>query len=222
MIRRLIRNGRAVGISDTDLATYASVSARSGLDIVFDKQSTRRGTDANGAAQYADGYYSATENRIVVNPEGTRSAERLLIHELDHAIRQSHGVTAYRQALEGVSDEVRQNIVQNYASVAADGSRTELVMDETNARYAEDVLSNKHTLERLVAAEPTLKERILSFFKGASTDYADTPKLSHAAKKYYSTYKKLFNSFAEGNYQGNAYGGDHNFTSNVFRDYQTT
>ena len=133
-------------------------------------------------------------------------SERLLIHELDHAIRQSHGVTAYRQALEGVSDEVRQTIVKNYEGIATDGSRTELVMDETNARYAEDILSNKHTLERLVAAEPTLKERILSFFKGASTDYADSPKLSGAAKKYYRTYKKLFDFFAEGNYQGNAYG----------------
>ena len=85
-----------------------------------------------------------------------------------------------------------------------------MVLDETNARYAEDILSNKHTLERLVAAEPTLKERILSFFKGASTDYADSPKLSGAAKKYYRTYKKLFDSFAEGNYQGNAYGVDTN------------
>ena len=210
MIRRLIRSGRAAGISDADLATYASVSARSGLDIVFDKEATRRGTDASGTAQYADGYYSAAENRIVVNPEGTRSAERLLIHELDHAIRQSHGVTAYRQALDGVSDEVRQSIVRNYAGVADAGNRTALVLDETNARYAEDILSNKHTLERLVAAEPTLKERILSFFKGASTDYADSPKLSGAAKKYYRTYKKLFDSFAEGNYQGNAYGVDTN------------
>ena len=96
--------------------------------------------------------------------------------------------------------------MRNYAGVADAGNRTALVLDETNARYAEDILSNKHTLERLVAAEPTLKERILSFFKGASTDYADSPKLSGAAKKYYRTYKKLFDSFAEGNYQGNAYG----------------
>ena len=51
-----------------------------------------------------------------------------------------------------------------------------------------------------------MKERILSFFKGASSDYADAPRLSGAAKKYYRTYKKLFDSFAEGNYQGNAYG----------------
>ena len=221
MIRRLIRSGRAAGISDADLAIYARVSARSGLDIVFDKEATRRGTDANGTAQYADGYYSAAENRIVVNPEGTRSAERLLIHELDHAIRQSHGVTAYRQALEGVSDEVRQSIVRNYAGVADAGNRTALVLDETNARYAEDILSNKHTLERLVAAEPTLKERILSFFKGASSDYADTPKLSRVAKKYYRTYKKLFDSFAEGNYQGNAYGNiakNQNAVKNAMKD----
>ena len=65
-------------------------------------------------------------------------------------------------------------------------------MDETNAYYAEQVVGDKYTLEKLLEAEPTLKDKILSFFKGASTDYADVPKLSSADKKYYKTYKKLF------------------------------
>ena len=77
-------------------------------------------------------------------------------------------------------------------------------MDETNAYYAEQVLGNKYTLEKLFEAEPTLKDKILSFFKGASTDYADVPKLSGAAKKYYRTYKKLFDEFSARNAQSNA------------------
>ena len=64
--------------------------------------------------------------------------------------------------------------------------------------------TNKNTLEEIVEAEPTLKDKILSFFKGASTDYADTPKLSGAAKKYYRTYKKLFDDFSARNAQSNA------------------
>ena len=66
------------------------------------------------------------------------------------------------------------------------------------------MLGNKYTLEKLLEAEPTLKDKILSFFKGASTDYADVPKLSSAAKKYYKTYKKLFDEFSARNYESNA------------------
>ena len=77
-------------------------------------------------------------------------------------------------------------------------------MDEMNAYYAEQVLGNKYTLEKLLEAEPTLKDKILSFFKSASTDYADVPKLAGAAKKYYRTYKKLFDEFSTRNYESNA------------------
>ena len=73
-----------------------------------------------------------------------------------------------------------------------------------NAYYAEQVLGNKYTLEKLLEAEPTLKDKILSFFKSVSTDYADVPKLAGAAKKYYRTYKKLFDEFSTRNYESNA------------------
>ena len=71
--------------------------------------------------------------------------------------------------------------------------------NETNSVYAEKVLTNRYTLEKLLEAEPTLKDKILNFFKGASKDYADVPKLSKAAKKYYKTYKKLFDEFSNRN-----------------------
>ena len=93
-----------------------------------------------------------------------------------------------------------------------------MVRDETNAYYAEQVLGNKYTLEKLLEAEPTLKDKILSFFKGASTDYADVPKLVGAAKKYYRTYKKLFDEFSARNYESNALENAHlgsNFEKNT-------
>ena len=67
------------------------------------------------------------------------------------------------------------------------------VLYETNVYYAERVLGNKYTLEKLIEAEPTLKDKILSFFKGASTDYADVPKLAGAANKYNNTYVEQVN-----------------------------
>ena len=134
----------------------------------------------------------------------------MLIHELDHAIRKyfdSEGKPAtriYLDAIEGVDQATRDRITEAYKKTAKPGEAAATVMDETNAYYAEQVLGNKYTLEKLLEAEPTLKDKILSFFKGASTDYADVPKLSGAAKKYYRTYKKLFDEFSARNYESNA------------------
>ena len=96
--------------------------------------------------------------------------------------------TVFKDAIEGVSPEVREKILKTYKSIAASEGRAATVMDETNSYYAEQLLTNKNTLERLIEAEPSLKDKILSFFKGASSNYADTPKLSGTAKKYYRTY----------------------------------
>ena len=210
MIRKVIREGRAKGMTDEDVLTYAKISAHAGIDISFDKQATFRGHDEEGNEKYADGFYDPKTNRIVVNPDSKRTHERLLIHELDHAIRQFLGADGvrhakvFRQALEGVSPEIAQRIARAYSGVDSSVSKLELAMDETNAYFAEEVLSNRHTLEKLIEAEPTLKEKILSFFKGASEDYKSVPKLSKAARQYYKTYKKLFDEFAERNFQNNA------------------
>ena len=208
MIRKIIREGRAQRVSDSDVLMYARISAHSGIDIQFDKEANYRGVKEDGNADYADGFYEASQNRIVVNPEGKRTAERLLIHELDHAIRKGIGkdgaTKIYLEAIEGVDASVREKILQKYKKTATPGEAAATVMDETNAYYAEQVLSNRNTLEKLVEAEPTLKDKILSFFKVASTDYADVPKLSGVAKKYYRTYKKLFDEFSARNAQSNA------------------
>ena len=210
MIRKLIREGRANGVPEADILMYASVSARSGIDVQFDKEECYRGVKEDGSLDYADGFYEASKNRIVVNPDGKRSAERLVIHELDHAIRKffdkkgKKATRIYFEAIQGVSPEVREKIAKEYKKTAKPGEAAALVMDETNAYYAEQVLGNKHTLEKLLEEEPTLKDKILSFFKGAGKDYADVPKLSGAAKKYYRTYKKLFDDFSARNAQSNA------------------
>lgn len=198
-IRRIVREGRAKGVSDSDVLMYAKVAAHSGIDIVFDKGMNYRGTNEQGEDTYSDGFYSASRNTIFVNPEALRTQERLLIHELDHAIRTALGkngrnvTKTYKYAVDGVSEDIKKSIKEKY------GDDPDVNADEANAYYAEIAFSNKHVLEKLIEAEPTLKEKILSFFKGASEDYADVPKLSGAAKRYYRTYKKLFDEFSARN-----------------------
>ena len=65
------------------LAMYAAIAARSGVLVEFNAKSEALVTkyDENGNAKYADGVYLPGENKIVINPEGTRSAPRALIHE---------------------------------------------------------------------------------------------------------------------------------------------
>lgn len=199
MIRKVIRDAKAKGISDADALLYARVSARSGVDVVFDS-SLKAGESA---------LYDGEKNRFVVNPNSKRGAERILIHELDHAIRQYlgkdgkvHAVIPYKEALKRVSPEIQEKIIAAYADQDTDVSRTELYLDEISAYHAEDILGNKNVLEKLLEVEPTLKDKILNFFKNASND--PNERLSGYAKKFYRTYKKMFDSFAERNAQANA------------------
>ena len=73
------------------------------------------------------------------------------------------------------------------------------IIEELNTHYIEGQLGNKNTLERLVADEPSLKDKILNFFKGAISAYSDDSKLERNARKLYKTYKKLFEQFSEQN-----------------------
>ena len=210
MIRKVIREGRAKGMADEDVLAYAKISAHAGIDIAFDKQATFRGHDDEGNERYADGFYDPKTNRIVVNPDSKRTHERLLLHELEHTIlKGKDGKKLIATAFENMDEDMKAKILKRYGDFYRGkgldaAERIDILNDEVSAHFAEDILSNRHTLEKLIEAEPTLKDKILSFFKGASEDYASVPKLSKAARQYYKTYKKLFDEFAERNFQNNA------------------
>lgn len=205
MIRKVIRSAKENGIADEDIKTYSSVSAHSGVDIVFSKRLTK----VDGG--YADAFYDPKKNRIVVNPEATRSAEKILLHELDHAIRtgirKDGGTKLFADALFGISDEAMEKITARYKDMESDVSTDELIADEANAYFAETVFADKKVLEQLTKKVPTLKERIISFLEGAVTSYAGEPKLEGAAKRYLKQYKKMFAEFAERNAGNNAEAG---------------
>ena len=194
-IRATIRQGRAAGVQEDFVLSCARVSARSGLRVVFNKESSF--VAANGS--YADGAIDLKNNRIIINPEAkSRSGESILIHELTHAIyNDTDGSLTVAEGLETMTDTEKERIRKRYAAVGQ-GSAVQ-VSDEINAHFAEQTLSNKNILERLVQKKQTLKEKILGFFKKARADYQGDEKLTGAAARLYRQYKKLFDEFSARN-----------------------
>lgn len=194
-IRATIRQGRAAGVQEDFVLSCARVSARSGLRVVFSKEASF--VAVNGS--YADGAIDLKNNRIIINPEAkSRSGESILIHELTHAIyNDTDGSLTVAEGLETMTDAEKEKIRKRYAAVGQ-GSALQ-VSDEINAHFAEQTLSNKNILERLVQKKQTLKEKILGFFKKARTDYQSDEKLTGAAARLYRQYKKLFDEFSARN-----------------------
>lgn len=194
-IRATIRQGRAAGVQEDFVLSCARVSARSGLNVVFSKEASF--VAANGT--YADGAIDLKNNRIIINPEAkSRSGESILIHELTHAIyNDTDGSLTVAEGLETMTAAEKEKIRKRYAAVGR-GSALE-VSDEINAHFAEQTLSNKNILERLVEKKKTLKDKVLSFFKKARTDYQNDERLTGAAARLYRQYKKLFDEFSARN-----------------------
>lgn len=225
-IRATIRQGRAAGVQEDFVLSCARVSARSGLRVVFSKEASF--VAANGS--YADGAIDLKNNRIIINPEAkSRTGESILIHELTHAIyNDTDGSLTVAEGLETMTDAEKEKIRKRYAAVGQ-GSALQ-VSDEINAHFAEQTLSNKNILERLVQKKQTLKEKILGFFRKARTDYQGDEKLTGAAARLYRQYKKLFDEFSARNQrylgvenaseQARKYVGDKHFALKPYSEKQ--
>ncbi len=116
---------------------------------------------------------------------------------------QTSGIFAAK-GLETMTEADKEKVRNRYKKAGI--VNLKIVMDEINAHYVENTLTNKNILERLLQKNPTVKERMLSFFKKAEADYAADENLSGAAKKLYKQYKKLFEEFSKKNYGNNAFG----------------
>lgn len=68
----------------------------------------------------------------------------------------------------------------------------------------EDIAADPAVWEYILAREPTAKEKALSFFRKAARDYSFDEGMSREARRYLRHFKKLFDSFSERNFQGNA------------------
>ena len=203
LVRRVIRQGRTLGVRDDILSAYANVCAHAKILVQFRKGVGMEVKTASGEVVKSSGYYDDKRNVIVANPDATNGIDHVLIHELDHAIRSGEPkrgkagkAKTFSEAIKGVAEDVKANIKATY------GKDVETIKDETNAYYAETVLSAEATVERLVADRPSLKDKILGFFSKAKTDYKDVPFLDKAAESYYQKYKKMFDKFAKRNAGG--------------------
>ena len=197
-IRALVRQARAVGISDADIKTYAAVSARSGVRIAFSKERAALGKDAEGRLKYSDSFYDPAKNEIVVNPEGKRSTGRLLFHELSHAL---YGNKRFAKALDKAvrwMDEARGEEIAGRYREAGRTDAAEL-SEELAVHHAEDVLGNRENLARLLRDEPTIGDKILSFFDLAKTEYRGNERLSRAAGRLYRHFEAALAEFSAEN-----------------------
>lgn len=214
MVRDVIREALNKGLSEADALTYARVSARTGLDISFDKQACYKGKNEAGEAIYHAGYYDPDTNKIVVNPDTKKKHTALLIHELSHATRAYLGKDNKihyifdDKAYMKLSEDMQKRIAEYYADQDTDVSKAELMLDEATAYYAETLFGTERAIELMLGEKPTLKEKILSFFKGAAKDYATDPKLAREARKQLKAFTKLFNNFSARNFGKNAESGE--------------
>ncbi len=209
MVRQVVREGRAYGLDDADILSYARVAARSGLNVTFDITSEKVRVNSEEVSDIA-GYYDPDNNRIVVNPKAEKRQELILIHELDHAVRKflklDGGVhtLVYIGAEQRLSGETWKQIQNDYADQDVDVTREELLADEASAYYTEAILGPKITIDMLLGKEPSLAKKIINFFTGAARAYSKDAKLSKEARRHYKRFKKLFDSFAERNKGRNA------------------
>ncbi|MBQ7363748.1 MAG: hypothetical protein IJW48_04790, partial [Clostridia bacterium] len=177
MIRKILRQAKARGMSEADALSLARVSARSGVDIVIGKEYCKRtGLDENGktVTWYADGFYSERTGKIYVNPESTRNYASLLVHEFLHASKSMTGALkstkkVYTRLLElaksSMSDADIKAIEERYSS--AYGNKQQLIDEEIIAEYGE-TFAGEQFISSLLSDEPTLFEKLLAHFRGAS------------------------------------------------------
>lgn len=221
MVRKVLREAMSSGISEADALSYARVAARSGLDITFDKEACYKGKNEAGEETYAAGYYDPDNNRIVVNPEAKKKHASLLIHELSHAIRSYVGADGKRHYKAGIddvtkiSDEMWEKINAYYGDGTISETQTELRIDEASAYYAEQMLGTDAAIDLLLGEKPTLKQKILSFFKKSARDYSSDEALSRESRKFLREYKALFDRFSERNRGRNIEAGNASDEKNI-------
>lgn len=197
-VRMTIRQAQAHGITEAETLTFARVAARSGMNIVFD------------GAKSAVGDANIQGNTIYINPDAPkeRLQSRLLLHEAGHALlRGKDGKNLITEAFKHIAPERSQEIAQRYINFyTKQGLSMEqympIVNEEITTAYIEDVLGDANAWEYILSEEPSMSQKILSFFRKAAQDYSGDTKLSAEARKLLRTYKKLFADLSAQN-QGN-------------------
>ena len=152
-------------------------------------------------------------------PESTRNYASLLVHEFLHA---SKNITAglkgakkvYTRLLELAKSSMSKadiKAIEDKYKVAY-GNKQQLIDEEIIAEYGE-TFAGEQFISSLLSDEPTLFEKLLAHFRGASKDYAADPRLSREARKFYKLYKKMFDNLAAVKQNTNAVEGANALTN---------
>ena len=202
-VRNTIMQARVYGLSDADVKLYARISSKSGLNIVFDPKL--------GIYEDSKGYYN--NGTVFIDPnEGKESSFRkILAHENGHALIEAFpklGRKIERFALKHIDTEKRNRTIELYRNYFGDHISKEALLDEINSAYSEELAETESFWEFLLADEPTVKEKVLSFFGKSAQKYSFEEGLSREARKYMTMYRKMFNRFSEINRGNNSFAGD--------------
>ncbi len=194
-VRATLRSARANGISVKDQILFARIAAKSGLNIIVDPT-----IEADKPARY-DG-----RNSIYINPKSprTRLYSGLLGHEVFHKMFRSSKIKRlFMQAWNNLDEAKRDSVTKQYMAEeqkerSYDSARR-VSAEEVAAAYAEEVFNNPGVWEYILSEEPSLKDRVIAFFKGAPKRYSFAPEMDAAAKKWLQEYKKIFDKVAARN-----------------------
>ncbi len=133
------------------------------------------------------------------NAPRTRSYKGLLGHEVWHKMFKSSRIKAlFNSALNNIDPgkraEVKEMYIQHLRELEAyTEEEIESISDEeVAAAYAEELFNNPHVWDIVLDGEPTLKDKVLAFFKLAPKKYSFAPEMDPAAKEWIREYKKIF------------------------------
>ncbi len=188
-MRATLRHARANGISLKDQILFARLAAKSGMNIIAVPS-----LEGDKAAWY-DGrsnvYLDASAPR-------TRSFSALLGHEMWHKMFKAKNVKGlFMQAWNNIDKTKRDQTIKAYMKAEQEKGRTpresaKISAEEVAAAYAEELFNFPHVWDFVLDGEPTLKERVIAFFKGAPKRYSFAPEMDPAARAWLREYKKIF------------------------------
>lgn len=206
-IERTIVEARANGLTEADMATFAKFSAKSGINVGFDKTKLKSGLDENGNQKYANGLFDG-DNTIYINKDSKRKFSSVLFHELMHSLVKnalSKGEIKLRKQLmnkayKKMPKERREQIEKEYKAYYKKNNlefTEDIKKDEIAAHYTEDIFGEVDVLEYLEGEVPGLGKRIIGFFNEAARTYSGDENLSREARKYARKFRELYNQVEE-------------------------